>query len=213
MKYAIFDLDGTLLDSMWVWENIDLELLKYYGKTLSTELRERVKVLSVRQSCKLFKEVFSIKDSVEDILALASRIGAENYINFVEAKPFVFDALALLKRKNVRMCIATASMRENVIPAMTRLDLLKYFEFIITADDVSTGKDNPEIFNICADRFGAQAKDVFVFEDSLHALITAKNAGFKTIGVYDQTSESMKEKMMEISDHYLNDMSEIKAVL
>lgn len=213
MKYAIFDLDGTLLDSMWVWENIDIEFLAKYNLAPSPQMREKVKVLSVRQATELFIEEFGLPQSAEFLMLEISGLGEEKYRKEVQLKPFVLEALIRLKEQEVRMCIATASSKNNVLAALKRLDLLKFFEFIITADDVKTGKDDPEIYNLCAGKFGAPASEIVVFEDSLHAIQTAKKAGFKVVGVYDKSSEQNIDIIKEISDFYLESMKDLEELI
>jgi len=212
MKYAIFDLDGTLIDSMWVWENIDSEFLKIHGEVAPEGIRERLRTLSVRQSSELLKSELNLSQSVEDIMAEIAMLGEDKYKNDVQLKPFVLETLNNFKKNNVKMCIATASVRKNVISVMTRLNLLDYFDFIITCDDIKTGKENPEIYNLCLEKFGANINDIVIFEDSYHAIKTAKKAGFKVIGVYDKSSENDILKIKEICYIYIENLGELEVL-
>lgn len=213
MKYAIFDLDGTLLDSMWIWESLDLELLARYNAVPTPEMRERIKTLSVRQACDLFIREYALDASPDDMILEVGCIGEARYIHDVTAKPTVPETLEWLKNRHVRMCIATASVRRNVMAVLERLRMLDYFEFIITADDLNSGKDSPEIYLRCAERFGADPSGIWVFEDALHAAKTAKGAGFYVAGVYDASSAADSQAIKEISDIYLIQLGDLEGLL
>ncbi len=209
MKYAIFDMDGTLLDSMWIWDTVDEELLKSYGHKDTAGVREQTKTLSTKASVKLLKSLYDLAMSEEEMLMYIADFCRGKYAHEVVLKPYVAEYLEKLKQAGTRMCIATASVRESVLSAFTRLGILDYFEFLMTADDVKTGKENPEIFLLCAERFGAEPNDVVVFDDALHALKTAKSAGFKIVGVHDASSGDSAEEIRQLSDIYMHDFSEL----
>lgn len=210
MKCAIFDLDGTLLDSMWVWENIDVEFLSRYDVIPADEVRKKVKTLSLRQSTELFKDLYDLPDSIENIMSNMSQMGKEKYESEVLLKPFVLQYLNELKENNIPICLATASSKSNVILALTRVGILDLFDLIITSSDIKTGKDNPEIFLTCANQFGVKPQDAVVFEDALHAIQTAKSAGFTVVGVFDKSAHEDTKEIKNISDYYINDFSEME---
>ena len=208
IKGAVFDFDGTLFDSMWVWENIDVTFLARYNQVPDQEIRESLKELSVLMSARLFKEKFGLTRSVEEIILEFGEIAGERHQNDILPKPYVIDFLEILKANHIPMCIATASIKNNVTAALKRTDMLSYFDFIISGDEMKSGKDNPEIYLICAEKMNQNPRDVFVFEDALHAIKTAKTAGFVTVGVYDQFAEDQTDAIKKECHYYLKDFSE-----
>lgn len=212
MKYIIFDLDGTLIDSMGIWENIAIEFLQIHNKKANTSLSAKLATLSIRQAAQLLKKEYDLTQSGEDIIAEIAELVEEKYKNEVQLKPFVLETLNNFKEQKVRMCIATASAAKSVNAVLTRFNLGAYFDFILTADDVETSKDDAEIFNLCAKKFGAPISEIVVIEDAFHAIQTAKKAGFKVIGVYDSSSADDKQKIKAICDIYIENMLELRGV-
>lgn len=194
---------------MAIWDNLDLKFLKKYGQTPSQQLRHKIKTLSVRQSAQLFKETFNLKPSVEQIIAEISQLAMAEYEENPQLKPFALELLTYLHDKGTKMCIATAAARSNVETALKKLDVIKYFQFIMAAEDTATGKESPQIFLECCKKMGAEPREVTVFEDSLYAIKTAKKAGFFVIGVYDSASLDDTAEIQSICDLYINDFGEI----
>jgi len=208
IRYAIFDLDGTLLDSMWIWENIDLELLMKYGKIPSPALREKIRTMSVKDACEFFKDELSLSASVEEMIGIIGKIAEEKYEKEVRPKKYVPEMLRNFSENGVRMCVATASLRKNALTVLRKFDLLRYFDFILAADDVKTSKDDPEIFNLCAEKLGVSPGRIVVFEDSFQAAQTAKKAGFPVCGVYDRFSREETENLKSFCDFYIENMGQ-----
>ncbi|MDW7674679.1 MAG: HAD family phosphatase [Bacillota bacterium] len=209
MKYVIFDFDGTLLDSMTIWDDISVKFLERYGKELTPLLINKLRTLTVRQSAELFKEIFDLSPSVEELTSEIADMAAKEYANNIPLKPFVLDFLEYLSSSKSKMCIATASSRQNVKQVLARFNLQKHFDFIIAAEDIKTGKEQPEIFLECSRRFGAAPSEITVFEDAVHAVKTAKNAGFRVIGVYDKSSEKYRTEIKAICDLYIYNFGEL----
>lgn len=210
MKYYIFDLDGTLLDSMAIWENIDVLFLKRYGINPTTDLRNRIKIMSIRESAELFRETFKLAPKVEAIMSEIAELCRVEYSYHIQLKPYVLPFLVKLSQLGTRMCIATTSSRFNAQAALERLGILKYFDFILGSEDVSAGKEEPDIFLECCAWFGVLPDEVTVFEDALFAVRTAKKAGFRVVGVYDESTRKDSDEIRRTCDRYIHHFGELE---
>lgn len=209
-KYIIFDFDGTLVDSMWLWDDLDTQLLARRGIIPDKFARDKVKKINLKQSAEFFIEYFKLKsDTVQGLCNEMSEMASHKYKYDVPLKPAVMGILEMYRQQGKRMCIATVSDRKNVEHVIKKYNMSHYFEFIFTSEDVSEGKTSPEIFLKCASEFGVDPEQIMVFEDSLHAIETVKKEGFYAVAMYDKTSDQNKEKMNAISDEFLNSFEEI----
>jgi len=203
-KGAIFDLDGTLLDSMHFWNDLGAEYLRHKGIIPPNNINEVLRTLSLEQSIRYFQEVYFIKGSENEIKKEIIGLIENQYRLKVPLKPSVIPFLDKLYNSNVKMCIATATDYNLALAAMERLYIAKYFEFIFTCTQAGLGKDNPEFFLKTLEMLKTSKCETIVFEDSLHAIKSAKAADFFVAAVYDESSEEDKEEIISIADIYLN---------
>lgn len=209
-KFAVFDLDGTLLDSMKVWDEIGEAVLKSYGVIPPEDLQETLKRMSLNQSAEYFHHTFSLPYSVPQILDKIKKITDSKYRGEIELKPYARDYLNKLRSKNVRMSIATASDKRVVSEVLARMGILEYFEFVLTCSELGCSKETSQIYQAAAERWGVSPKEIIVFEDALHSIKAAKAAGFYVVGVADLSAEQDKEEIQRWSDHYIDTFNEIK---
>lgn len=208
--FAIFDLDGTLIDSMIYWEISDHEMLTSRGVVYDrVATTEATKALNVREAMQYWLDHFDIPDTLEELLAEANARITHAYATQVPLKPHVLEYLDALKAQGVRMCVATSSGLAQVEVVMRRLDLWDRFEFVISAEDVGRGKEFPDIYLQAAQRMGARPEECTVFEDSLTAVKTAKGAGFSVVAVWDQCAVSSGKEISEAADCYVMDMGQL----
>ena len=204
LKGAIFDFDGTLFDSMFIWDSVGEIYLRSLGKEPKPSMREDVRPLSLYQSACYFRKEYALSLSVEEIMAGVNQTIEHFYIHEVLPKPGVVDFLEQIKEAKIQMCIATASDRYQIESALSRCGVDHYFEAIFTCSEVGHGKDEPVIFQKAMEYFGADRSAAVVFEDALHAVQTAKADGFAVAAVFDN-SEKRQSEIRNLSDCYIAD--------
>lgn len=202
-KGAIFDLDGTILDTMPAWDHLGVDFLKRYQLLPVENMREELKPLGFAETGLYFKKRFDLPQSAEEITNEILEMIADQYRFIAPLKPCVKEYLEWIKNDGIRMCVATATNKELALAALKRLNIAHYFEFIITCDEVGKGKDSPDIYLKAAEKLGLPVKQTAVFEDALHCIVTAKKVGFEVIGVYDESAKTVQNEIMELCDTYL----------
>lgn len=202
VKCAIFDFDGTLFDSMFIWDNVGEIYLRSLGKEPQPSMREDVRALSLYQSARYFKQEYALSLSVEEIITGINQIIEHFYIHEVMPKSGVVDFLNQMQMAEIPMCIATASDRYQIEAALRRCGMEHYFEAIFTCSEVGHGKDEPVIFQKAMEHFGADRSSAVIFEDAIHAIQSAKADGFVVVAVFDK-SEKRQTEIRNLADCYL----------
>lgn len=204
LRGAIFDFDGTLFDSMFVWENAGEVYLRSLGIEPREKLAGKINTMSLRQSAEYISGKYGVDLTVNEIMNGINRAVEQFYFNTVQPKPGVIDFLERLRSGGVRLCIATASARYQVRAALKRCSMEAFFSEIFTCDDVGHGKDEPFIFRKALEHLNTARADTVVFEDAYYALKTAKADGFITAAVYD-SYEKKQEELRAAADFFLKD--------
>ncbi len=204
IKGAIFDLDGTVLDSMFIWDTIGEDYLRSLGKEPKENLAEVFKTFTLTQAAEYYRSNYGIKLSIQEIIEGINSMVAEIYRTKVVLKAGVSDFLKRLQSANVKMCIATVTDRPIAEDVLKRLGVREYFSEIFTCAELGCNKETPEIYIQALNHLGTPKTETVVFEDALHALKTAKDDGFKVAAVYD-SHEPRQEKLKEIADYYIAD--------
>jgi HAD superfamily hydrolase (TIGR01509 family) len=203
-KYAIFDLDGTLIDSMSAWKNVGKDYLTKRGIKPPDNLNEIISSMSMIESANYFKKEFKIRDCQEQIISDTNKLIENKYKYELPLKPYVKEYLSHLEKNSTIMCVATATPVQFAETALKRLEVLHYFSFIICCDQVRVGKSTPDIYYLALEKMKANIKDTIVYEDADYAMRTAKNEGFYTIGVYDNYTCIPKEKIKLFCNIYID---------
>lgn len=199
--YAIFDMDGTLVDSMGCWRKLLLEYAASRGvPDIPPDIRERVKPMPIRQSSALLIETFGLPDTPEEAAVAMNAIMERHYRQDVRLKPGAAEYLRALSRRGVKMCVASATAEPLIRGCLTRLGILDCFGFLLSCEAVGRGKDRPDVYFKSAERLGARPADIAVYEDSLIAGRTARGAGFYLVGVYDSFSDRTWPELSAIAD-------------
>lgn len=208
LKGVIFDFDGTLFDSMFVWDMAGEAYLRSLGKQPEAELPGILKPMSLRQSAEYLQARYQLALSAEEICTGINRTVEDYYFHTVQPKPGVIELLEELYRRKVNMCIATATDRYQVEAALKRCHMQQFFSAIFTCSEVGSGKDQPQIYHAALAHLRADKGSVLIVEDACHALQTAKQAGFTVVGVYD-AHEVSQDRVRSLSDIYLPDFSDL----
>ena len=207
IKGAIFDLDGTLLDSMFIWDTSGEEYLRSLGKEPHEDLNETFMTLTLEEAAEYYREHYGVTLSVKEIVDGINAMVEQTYRTKVTLKPGISEYLAWLKENGVRMCVATVTDRYLVEETLERLGVRHYFSEIFTCAEVGFGKDKPIIYQKALEHLGTEKSDTYVFEDLPFALNTAKTDGFPTVGVYDR-HEAHQDELKELADYYIFDFTD-----
>lgn len=206
---AIFDLDGTLIDSMPAWLEVDRKFFADRNLPYDPTFSEKVAPLSVADSAKYAIETYHLSETVEDIVAYLHQCVKEEYQNRIPLKEGVLDYLKLLKKHKIPMTIATASTRELATMAVERLEIGHFFEEICTIKDVGKPKGFPDICFYAAKKIGIDPKHCVMFEDALPGMKSAKSAGMKVCALYDPSADAERHRIEEIADVSLHSFEEL----
>ena len=203
LRGVIFDLDGTLLDSMSYWETVGSDYVRSRGFVPEEGLDEKLKPMSMADAVLYCKTRYGFKESVGEIARGVFGILENRYRTDIPLKPGAIDLLEKLKNQGVLMCVATATDRYMIEPALKRTGIDKYFLGVFTCSEVGVGKDSPEIFEKALKLLGTDKKDTVIFEDALYAIKTAKDAGFQVAAVYDPSADNEQNEIRKLSDYYI----------
>ena len=200
-KYAIFDMDGTLIDSMVFWKNLATEYLTSKGiLQFPADILEQIKPMTMSESAALFRREFGLTGDVE---AQMNEMMEDHYRNDIPLKPGVWEYLENLHRQGVRMCVASATAEHLMESCLTRLGVREHFEFLLSCETVGAGKRSPLVYQEAARRLGAVPGQIAVYEDALYAVQTAKAAGFHVVGVYDDSAADSWQAIEQESDEVI----------
>lgn len=205
-KAVIFDVDGTLLDSMYVWKNAGEKYLNSLDIKAESDLGDRLFAMSLEGAADYIRENYHLNESRELITAQVIQLVEEEYFYNIPLKSGAEQFLKFLKENNIPMAVATSSDRRVVETAFKRLGIFDYFSKIFTCSETGAGKDKPDIYYRAAEYLGYPPEKIWVFEDALHAAQTAKNAGFYVTGIYD-SSCTEQEKLKKLADIYIKEFS------
>lgn len=208
MKSAfIFDLDGTLLDSMGIWETIGADYLTSRNITdFPEDLATRLKTMSLMEAAEYFIAQYALPQSPQAVCDDINDFIADKYVHSIAVKPGVREFLH--RHRDKKMCVATATDRHLVEAALRRLELEEYFSFILTSGEVGNSKQYPDIYLQAAHGLGVPIAQCVVFEDALHAMETAKKAGFYTVAVYEPVFAAEANTMRQTADQFVTQLGE-----
>lgn len=212
-KAAIFDLDGTLVDSMWMWKKIDIEFLAKFGIDCPDDLQKSIEGMSFSETAVYFKERFSIPWSLEEIKSCWTQMSIDKYRHEVPLKEGAMEFLQYCKMHRIKTGIATSNGREMVDAVLESLKIGAYLDVVTTACEVKAGKPEPDIYLEVAKRLGVKPEDCIVFEDVPAGIMAGKRAGMTVIAVEDEFSKNMRIEKTELADCFIDSYFELSEEL
>ncbi|WP_066720596.1 HAD family hydrolase [Clostridium sp. Marseille-P299] len=209
VEAVIFDLDGTLVDSMGIWKQIDIEYLAKFNLALPDDLQSSIEGMSFTETATYFKERFQIPDDIDQIKATWNEMTYHKYANEVPLKEGVLAFLELLKSRDIKMGIATSNSRELVEVVIKNLKIDSYFDAIHTSCEVLKGKPSPDIYLLVSEKLGVSPDRCLVFEDVPQGILAGKNAGMKVCAVQDNYSKSYEDEKRQLADYFIDSFEEL----
>lgn len=206
---AVFDLDGTLLDSSWVWEKVDEKFLGDRGFQVPDDYVDEISPLGAERAAVYTIERFGLNEDKDDIVREWIEMAKKEYATEVVCKPYAKEFLEELHKLNIKMAVATSSDRELFMKTLEREGILKYFQKIVTVDEVERGKGYPDIYEEAARRIKVNPHKCLVFEDILAGVTGASLGEFNVVAVFDEKSKNNWEKIKSISKYSINDYKEL----
>lgn len=208
-KAFLFDLDGTLVDSMWIWESIDVEYLDRFGLELPEDLHSCIEGMSFSETAQYFKERFSIPDTLEKMKSDWNRMAWEKYTQEVPLKSGIREFLRYHRARGVKMAVATSNSRELAEAVIAVHGLTDTFDVIVTGCDVAHGKPFPDVYLEAAVRLGMDPSECLVFEDVVAGIQAGRSAGMEVAAVEDAYSLYQERQKKELADLYITDYQEL----
>lgn len=209
IKAVIFDLDGSLVDSMWIWRAIDIEYLGRFGIALPDKLQADIEGMSFSETAAYFKKRFALPDDLEKIKADWNSMAWDKYEREVPLKKGVTELLDYCKAQNIFLGIATSNSRQLVETVVQSHHLESYFDCIMTACEVEKGKPAPDIYLAVADALQVDPAECLVFEDIVPGIQAGLNAGMRVCAVYDQYSTYQDEEKRRLANYYTYEFKEL----
>lgn len=208
-KAIIFDMDGTLIDSMWVWTRLDEKFFEERNMTMPNSLAKDIEGLSMQQTAEYFIKTFHLNYSVTELVELWNEMAAWEYTHEVPYKEGADSFLKYAKEHGMKIGIATSNSRELVELVDKRLSFLPYVDVLVTSNEVPNGKPEPDIYLKVAEQLQVKPEECLVFEDIPSGILAGKRAGMSTCAVQDDFSSHLEDEKRNLADYFINSFQEI----
>ena len=208
-KGAIFDLDGTLLDSMGVWDQVDIDFLKKRNLPMPDDYKQKIAAMGFPEAARYTIERFGFSETPEMLLQEWREMAREAYALHVDLKPGAKDYLEKLKSQGIPIAAATSGDRELFIPCLKHDDIYEYFDAIVTVSEVKRGKGFPDIYERAAELIGVAPAECMVFEDLTAGVKGALDGGFQAMGILDDSSKKEWESIRKMATCTIRDFREL----
>lgn len=209
IQAVIFDLDGTLVDSMWVWEAVDRDYFKLHGMEVPPGLQQQISGMSFSETADYIKTQFLLSDTVEEMKRLWNEMAENKYEAEVPLKPGAYEFLIKLKQMGIKTGVATSNSRHLVELTLQARGICPYMDSVHTACEVAHGKPEPDIYLLVAEDLGVAPETCLVFEDIVEGIQAGKRAGMRTCAVADEASRGIWMEKQQEADYAIQDYREL----
>lgn len=210
VRALLFDMDGSLMDSMWVWKAIDVEYLGRFGTVRPEKLQEAIGGASMYETALFFKERFGIPDPPEKMVDDWNKMAWDKYTHEVYPKPGAVDLLEEAASRGVRCAICSSNSRELVEQVVKSRGMEEYFQCIVTGNEVRHGKPAPDIYLRASQELNIASAACVVFEDIVDGIQAGRSAGMRVVAIADDISSSQEQDKRRLADAYVEDFRDIK---
>ena len=208
MRTWLFDFDGTLVDSMPAYAGVMTRILDENHMTYDKDIVKIITPLGYRDTAHYFVDM-GVPKTQEELVETMNRYALVEYAHHIPAKPHVPEVLCELKARGDNLNVLTASPHTMLDPCLKRLGLYDLFTHVWSCEDFGTNKANPAIYHMAAEKIGCRVDEIWFLDDNLNADRTAKSAGMRVCGVYDESSAEYENDIRAVSDRYIHDFSEL----
>ncbi len=206
---VLFDLDGTLADSMWVWSEIDREFFRSRGMDFPDFLNKAIEGMSFSETAQYFVNTFQLSETTEELKAIWNDMAMEKYCTAVPLKPGARQFLATLRERGIAIGIATSNSRLLVDAFLQIQGLTDCIDAVTTSCDVQQGKPSPEVYLTTAEKLGVAPEQCLVFEDIPMGILAGKNAGMRVVAIEDEYSAQQHEEKRRLADWFIRDYDQL----
>ena len=213
IKSVIFDLDGTLIDSMHVWCDVDRKIIEKYGGVYTPDMSEKLKTMTIEQSSEFFIKTLNLNKTTDEIIKEVADTVFHQYRYEIPLKDNALNILEFLSENNIPFCIATSTHRILAEAVLKKYNIYDKFKFILTGEDIPKSKKYPDIYMACARLMNTGISETLVIEDSLHCIETTVKAGFPTVAVYDKFSKKDFPAMTGLADRFIYNLGELENII
>lgn len=210
LSAAIFDIDGTLLDSMTIWHDVSTLYLRRRGIEPPPSLVDKIFTMTLYEGCEYIKSLYNFTETVDELIEAVLSVMRDFYRYDAQFKPGAHELLRALHKRGIPFALATAGERETHESALSRLGVLDMFAHRLYCSELSTSKREPTIYLCAADKLGYEPHNIAVFEDALYAVRTVKSAGFYTVGVADASqTDDERDAIIREADEFVYDLCDL----
>lgn len=209
-KAVLFDLDGTLVDSMGIWHEIDIEYLGRYGYEVPQDLERAIQGMGFTETAQYFKKRFLLQDSIEEIKNDWMMLAGEKYAHEVKLKQGAAELLGELQKNGILIGIASSNSRELILSCLEQNGVADCFDCIVTSCEVAKGKPAPDVYLRAAELLNTAPEFCLVFEDVPMGILAGKNAGMQVCAVKDRHCEDQTEEIQRLADFYIETFEQVR---